>query len=400
MTRATTTPSEALAQLIAECKLLDASEVGERWNQFNGAIAVAEMVLRDDKESEIWHVQKLRDAAADPMLYAHAEVSKSLLLGAANIIEAASARIAKLKSASQDPYAYAYECCQPGTDGKGWAQFINRKPVTPKDGVRNVIPLYTAPAASQPAAAPASVTQTLRDIGELLRTQDNRATDQPMFIVQQKRLYVTAEDYNDYRIEWHESERGDYQPASPLRAARLEVLHRGCREYPGWTRLAVHDVWEFVTACVTEQGCKDYIARNGHNLNEPRIYAEGSYRNEEFHAIRNWLMSLAAAPLHESGSAAAVQEPIGEVAARGRFISNVDWFTGYMPPIGTKLYTAPVAAPSIAAPTEVERDAARYKEVRTWSARKFTDIWELNIAGKGAFDGFVDVAIATGENNG
>lgn len=35
-------------------------------------------------------------------------------------------------------------------------------------------------------------------------------------------------------------------------------------------------------------------------------------------------------------------------------------------------------------------DAGRYKEVRTWSPRKFTDVWELNIAGKGAFDDLVD----------
>ena len=51
-------------------------------------------------DSEIWHVQKLRDAAADPMWAGHAEVSKSILIGAANIIEAAGARIAALKAAA------------------------------------------------------------------------------------------------------------------------------------------------------------------------------------------------------------------------------------------------------------------------------------------------------------
>lgn len=56
-----------------------------------------------------------------------------------------------LKRPEQEPYSYAYECVQPGTDGKGWAQFINRDPVMPKNGVRNIIPLYAAP---QPAAAP------------------------------------------------------------------------------------------------------------------------------------------------------------------------------------------------------------------------------------------------------
>jgi len=30
----------------------------------------------------------------------------------------------------------------------------------------------------------------------------------------------------------------------------------------------------------------------GHNLNEPRIYATGSYRNNEFRAVRNFLVEL------------------------------------------------------------------------------------------------------------
>lgn len=59
-------------------------------------------------------------------------------------------------------------------------------------------------------------------------------------------------------------------------------------------RLAVFDVWEFVTACFTEKGCKDYLAVNGHNLTEPRIYAAGSYRNEEFRTVREYLLGLAA----------------------------------------------------------------------------------------------------------
>lgn len=146
-----------------------------------------------------------------------------------------------------------------------------------------------------------SIPDYLRQIGELLRTQDNRWTDKPMFIVEQKRLYVTEEGYNDYRIEWHDSESGNYGIASALRAKRLEVLNRAGRVYHGWQRLAVHDVWEFVTACFTEQGCKDYLAINGHNLKETRIYADGSYRNEEFRQIRDWLMLLASV---EKGGAA------------------------------------------------------------------------------------------------
>lgn len=143
----------------------------------------------------------------------------------------------------------------------------------------------------QMAAAPA-VPAELREIARLLATQDNRITDQPLFIVQQKRSYVTEEGYNDCRYEWRETESGEYIEATPLRAARLELLHKDFRETPGWKRFALMDVWEFVTACFTEQGCKDYLRINGHNLKETRIYADGSFRNHEYQAVRNWLLSL------------------------------------------------------------------------------------------------------------
>lgn len=47
---------------------------------------------------------------------------------------------------------------------------------------------------------------------------------------------------------------------------------------------------------------------------------------------------------HASSVPAAGQEAIGEVAAKGRFVSNVDWFAGHMPPVGTNLFTAPIPA--------------------------------------------------------
>jgi hypothetical protein len=91
-------------------------------------------------------------------------------------------------------------------------------------------------------ASPTGVDAAMASIGALIRTQDNRCTASPIFIVQQR--------------------RGKH--------------------------------WDFVTACFTEQGCKDYLARDGHNLKEPRIYAAGSYRNSEWQAVRNYLAALAA----------------------------------------------------------------------------------------------------------
>ena len=54
------------------------------------------------------------------------------------------------------------------------------------------------------------------------------------------------------------------------------------------------DTWHFVTACFTEVGCNDYIRLNGHNhRGKLRVYADSSYRNEEFRTVRAFLMGLA-----------------------------------------------------------------------------------------------------------
>ncbi len=146
------------------------------------------------------------------------------------------------------------------------------------------------------AARSFAVPDELLEIGELLRTQDNRATDKPMYIVEQLAEYPCDEErtcaFDGSRVIWYEND-GDCREVSVVRAKRLEGIYRRAREKPdGYERCVMGQVWEHVTSCLTEQGCKDYIATNEHNLKSPRIYAIGSYRNFEFRAIRDWLMQL------------------------------------------------------------------------------------------------------------
>lgn len=148
-----------------------------------------------------------------------------------------------------------------------------------------------------------SIPQELNDIGELLRTQDNRFTDQPMFIVQERVEHPCDEDrqghFENLRVVWYCKSTGE--EVSETRARRLERVYQetfGSYVKPeGYDRCVMGSLWTYVTACFTEQGCKDFIARDGHNHGELRIYADGSYRNAEFRAVRNWLMSLPAKPL-------------------------------------------------------------------------------------------------------
>ena len=137
---------------------------------------------------------------------------------------------------------------------------------------------------SNPVAIPAEFYQ----IAKNLREQDNRWTDQPMFVVFQKREIIGSDDHDPSRIGWVM----DGEEVDELRAKRLEILYQHCRDTRGYERYAMQEIDVFVTACFTEQGCKDYLQRNGHNLRQPYIYADGSYRNDEYRAVRNWLMSL------------------------------------------------------------------------------------------------------------
>jgi hypothetical protein len=150
-------------------------------------------------------------------------------------------------------------------------------------------PCYQALDLAIAALGGGEVVAKMAAIGERIRTQDNRITAAPIFIVQQVREFVADADYDNDGIVWVDE---DGSKADAEEAARLEAEFKDTYDTPdGWRRLAVKEVWEFVTACFTEQGCKDYIAANGHNLRRPRIYADGSFRNAEWQAVRDYLAS-------------------------------------------------------------------------------------------------------------
>jgi hypothetical protein len=155
------------------------------------------------------------------------------------------------------------------------------------------------------AAGGAQAPADLRAIHDLLHTQDNRITAAPMFAVQEKkRVYGIDESYGP-KIVWV-TDDGDEVDAE--KDAELEAVYQQDynKEPRGYRRLGYHEYWDFVTACFTEQGCKDYLGRNGHNLHETRIYAYGTYRNAEWHTVRDFLMSdrFAAAPAASNGEQA------------------------------------------------------------------------------------------------
>lgn len=115
----------------------------------------------------------------------------------------------------------------------------------------------------------------LQAIADRLKTQDNRATFEPIFCVQEKRREY---GYDPGWVDGH---------------VWLD-LDNDCEEVPedteGAQKTGYKDAWHTVMVAFTEQGCKDYLRVNGHNHGETRIYVDSLYRCAEMIAIRKWLM--------------------------------------------------------------------------------------------------------------
>lgn len=133
----------------------------------------------------------------------------------------------------------------------------------------------------------------LKPIGVRLLAQGGRMTADPLFCVFEKREVVADEAYDYDRIIWADAEM-DNEEVSETKRRRLELLHDDCRDIDDrYQRLAIKEIDSFVTACFTDQGCKDFLAIQGHNLRKPFTYATSLFRNEEMKALRAAMMELA-----------------------------------------------------------------------------------------------------------
>ena len=138
----------------------------------------------------------------------------------------------------------------------------------------------------------------LRELGKELLTQDNRATKDPVFLVQQRRrIYGLDSEYAE-KFTWVGED--DYKEADPDTAARLEREFSEA-DYPdesfeGYIRVGYQDIWETETVFFTLKGAEEYMKNQRHNLKHPRIYVESAHRNPEWKMLRKFFMNLAEQP--------------------------------------------------------------------------------------------------------
>lgn len=151
---------------------------------------------------------------------------------------------------------------------------------------------------------PAEIIQQLAEVGDAILAQNNRMTGAPIFVVERK-VRTTGFDpayADDHQIVWLDCEgyEADEEEHVKLEQHYFETLD----EPEDWARTAFQDDWVPIvdSACFTKKGCEDYLRINGHNIRgETRIFANGSFRNEEFQKVRE--LCVAAAKLRQQGEA-------------------------------------------------------------------------------------------------
>jgi len=130
---------------------------------------------------------------------------------------------------------------------------------------------------------------SLEKIKNNILTQNNRCTDQPMFIVEKEVVDggIDTEFADEfYYYDYDEDECFGYEEGSD-EYEKFEQMEEDDNLPSNVVRHGMRRRWQFVQAFFTEAGAQDYIDQDGHNLGKSRIYGWGSYRNDEFREIRN-----------------------------------------------------------------------------------------------------------------
>lgn len=136
-------------------------------------------------------------------------------------------------------------------------------------------------------------------------TQDNRCTANIAFFVQVQRTTYGADPLysDDYHWLTDEASKASPELAKKLDALRSSIKPPVDEDGQEYDKSYYFQHWETVMVSFTEDGAKEYLRQNGHNLHgETRIYGESFHRCPEMLLIRNLLVELAEATKGKEGA--------------------------------------------------------------------------------------------------
>ena len=132
----------------------------------------------------------------------------------------------------------------------------------------------------------------LLELKENLKTQDNFATEHP--------LYVVEEKVRDWGLDPKFDDEGSFcwvcgdefiEESDPTEITRLNALEDLGEDTGDCQKLYYKERWQFVTLCLTHKGCTNYIENNSHrHQGDLRVFIGSAYRNKEVINLRNALL--------------------------------------------------------------------------------------------------------------
>lgn len=139
---------------------------------------------------------------------------------------------------------------------------------------------------------------SLSGIAKELNTQDNRITQDPLFVVQEKvRTWGMDENYaDDYEFIKKNSEG---EVAEGKEREKLLLAHWDAECLKEWDKVHYKDEWQSLahTASFCAQSVQDYVDHKAYrHTDELRTYAESANANPEFKFLRRLLMADALLP--------------------------------------------------------------------------------------------------------
>jgi len=127
-----------------------------------------------------------------------------------------------------------------------------------------------------------------------LEDQDNDCTRDPLFEVREKRLraYPGLELGDADEVVWLDSNNEIETDPEELKELQAYVEEHG-EDPEGWTQAG--GVWEtkHIQTFLTREGAEEFIAKRGHNYDNPCFSIETAYRNPELLAVQALLNALA-----------------------------------------------------------------------------------------------------------
>jgi len=136
--------------------------------------------------------------------------------------------------------------------------------------------------------------EQLAALGDKLRTQDNLATEHPLYVVYDKERIIGLDSEHADKFVWVAYTDDGLLDASEGVLAFIRKYHDDWDDvyYENnlYRRVGYVEINRFRTACLTMDAAKDYIRDNAHHLNKPFVFVESLHRNPQMIAIRRHLM--------------------------------------------------------------------------------------------------------------